>query len=262
MHRGYVKIYRKLLDSRIWQNEGLLKVWLWCLLKATHEERWVSMKVGTGDTEVKLQPGQFIFGRKAASKELHIPRSTVWKRMLKLENMQNLNMQRNSKYSIINITNWDSYQGEKEKRNSQKDKQGTAREQPGNTNKNVKNVEHVENKEIYIRQELIPFDEIISYLNKKTGKNFSPKSKETQRLIRARCNQGFQLSDFIQVIDKKCAKWLTDPKMIDYLRPQTLFGTKFEAYLNETTHILQGKVSDTTLRNIQNLNEWRPPNEG
>jgi hypothetical protein len=140
------------------------------------------MKVGTGHTEVKLQRGQFIFGRKTASKELHIPQSTVWKRMLKLEKMQNLSIQRNTKYSIISITNWDFYQGEKVKRNSQKDKQGADREQLGNTDKNGKNFE---NKEIYMGQEPIPFDDIILHLNKKAGKNFSPKSKVTQRLIRA-----------------------------------------------------------------------------
>jgi DNA-binding Lrp family transcriptional regulator len=100
------------------------------------------VKVGTGQTEVKLQPGQFIFGRKAASKDLHIPQSTVWKRMLKLENMQNLNIQRNSKYSIINIINWNFYQGNEEISDSQEDKQGTGREQVGNTDNNVKNVEN------------------------------------------------------------------------------------------------------------------------
>lgn len=80
----------------------------------------------------------------------------------------------------------------------------------------------------------VPFEEIILYLNEKSGKKFRPTANETKRVITARWNQGYKLEDFQQVIDNKCGKWLIDPKMIDYIRPQTLFGTKFESYLNET----------------------------
>ena len=78
-----------------------------------------------------------------------------------------------------------------------------------------------------------PYQEIIEYLNEKTGKAFKPQAKETQRHIKARWNAGFGVDAFRQVIDNKVAKWATDPKMADYLRPETLFGTKFESYLNE-----------------------------
>ena len=46
-------------------------------------------------------------------------------------------------------------------------------------------------------------------------------------------NEGFKEEDFYTVIDKKSAEWLSDSKMSKYLRPETLFGTKFEAYLNQ-----------------------------
>lgn len=73
---------------------------------------------------------------------------------------------------------------------------------------------------------------IINYFNKKTNKLFSKNSAQTIRLIDARINDGFLLDDFYKVIDIKSSKWLgTD--MEDYLRPQTLFSTKFESYLNE-----------------------------
>jgi len=74
---------------------------------------------------------------------------------------------------------------------------------------------------------------IIDHLNQKTGKNFSPTNKKTVAFIKARFNEGRTPDDFIHVIDVKCAKWLSDPKMIDFLRPETLFGNKFENYLNE-----------------------------
>ena len=83
--------------------------------------------------------------------------------------------------------------------------------------------------------EPIPYQEVVEYLNQKTGKNFKHTSKVTQRHIRARLAEGFTISDFKQVIDKKCSDWLRDQKMKEYLRPETLFGTKFESYLNSKT---------------------------
>lgn len=78
----------------------------------------------------------------------------------------------------------------------------------------------------------LPYEEIVQYLNQKTGKNFKHTSKVTQRHIRARFAEGFTVNDFKQVIDNKCNDWLRDQKMKEYLRPETLFGTKFESYLN------------------------------
>jgi uncharacterized phage protein (TIGR02220 family) len=79
----------------------------------------------------------------------------------------------------------------------------------------------------------IPFVDIIDYLNAKANTNYRHTTKKTQQLIRARWNEGFRLDDFKTVIDKKVAEWLNDPKMCKYLRPETLFGTKFESYLNQ-----------------------------
>ena len=81
----------------------------------------------------------------------------------------------------------------------------------------------------------LPYEEIVQYLNQKTNKNFKHTSKVTQRHIRARLAEGFTVSDFKQVIDKKCSDWLRDQKMKEYLRPETLFGTKFESYLKSKT---------------------------
>lgn len=79
------------------------------------------------------------------------------------------------------------------------------------------------------------YKEIIDYLNEKTKRRYSYKRKTTQEHIRARIKEGYIIADFKKVIDTKCSKWLGDPKMEDYLRPDTLFGNKFEGYLNECT---------------------------
>lgn len=78
----------------------------------------------------------------------------------------------------------------------------------------------------------IAFEEIVDYLNEKVGSNYKHTTRKTRELIKARMNEGFTVDDFKTVIDKKAKEWLgTD--MATYLRPQTLFGTKFESYLNQ-----------------------------
>lgn len=74
---------------------------------------------------------------------------------------------------------------------------------------------------------------IIDYLNEKADKSFKSTTKKTQSLIDARFAEGFVEEDFYKVIDNKVLAWLEDVKMSVYLRPETLFGNKFESYLNE-----------------------------
>jgi uncharacterized phage protein (TIGR02220 family) len=87
--------------------------------------------------------------------------------------------------------------------------------------------------EITTEKKTIPFADIIQYLNEKTGKSFKPDSRKTKDLIQARFNEGFTLEDFKKVMDLKSAEWQQDAKWSKFLRPETLFGTKFESYLNQ-----------------------------
>lgn len=75
-------------------------------------------------------------------------------------------------------------------------------------------------------------ENIISFLNSTTGSKYKASTDKTRRLISARLAEGFTLEDFKTVISKKAKEWQgTD--MAQYLRPETLFGTKFEGYLNQ-----------------------------
>ena len=121
--------------------------------------------------------------------------------------------------------------------------------------KDINNSKDISNEDIN-NNSPIPYKEVVEYLNEKTNKNFRYQSTATQRLIKARFNEGFTLEDFKKVIDTKCADWLNDEKMgftledfkkvidtkcadwlndekmVEYLRPETLFSNKFEGYLN------------------------------
>lgn len=87
----------------------------------------------------------------------------------------------------------------------------------------------------------IPYSEIVDYLNLKCGTKYRPSSKKTQSLIQSRWNEGFTLDDFKTVIDKKTIDWINNAKYCVYLRPETLFGPKFESYLNQKTVDLFGE---------------------
>lgn len=77
-----------------------------------------------------------------------------------------------------------------------------------------------------------PIVDILSYLNAQTGRDFKP-VEANLRFIRARMGEGFDSRALKAVIDDRVAEWGKDPKMAQYLRPETLFNaTKFHAYVN------------------------------
>ena len=73
---------------------------------------------------------------------------------------------------------------------------------------------------------------VIDYLNRKASTNYRSTTKNTQSFINARVREGYTVEDFKKVIDSKSKEWL-NTDFEKYLRPATLFGTKFENYLNE-----------------------------
>ena len=199
------------------------------------------MKTGKSTVEVEIHPGQFIFGRDSAARELKMRPSTVRNRIKKLKNMQNLDIKADKQYSIITIKNWAIYQDPEIKKDSKEDRQRTGKGQAKDTDNHLNNVENgngskepLSGKEPDAPRNGIPFQKIIQYLNDQSGKSFSPKAKNSRRHIQARWAEGYRYEDFKKVVDRKVDAWKGNSEMVDYLRPQTLFGPKFEAYLNET----------------------------
>jgi len=155
-----------------------------------------------------------------------------------LRRSQNIVIKSTNKFSIITIMNWNIYQqtsDDFQPPNQPITNQQITNKQPTNNHKQeLKNKEQRKNLTTLSGSNgEIPFREIIEYLNEKSGKNFQWTAQETQKHIAARWKAGFKLDDFRRVIENKAAKWKGDVKYDDYLRPQTLFGGKFEAYLNE-----------------------------
>lgn len=78
----------------------------------------------------------------------------------------------------------------------------------------------------------IIYSRVIDYLNSKTGKSYKSTTRKTQSLIKARIDEGFNEEEFFKVIDNKVSEW-KGTEYEKYLRPETLFGNKFEGYLNQ-----------------------------
>lgn len=81
------------------------------------------------------------------------------------------------------------------------------------------------------------YSRVVNYLNDKAGTNYKGNINKTRELIKARMNEGFTEDDFYQVIDIKVKEWIKNKEMKQYLRPITLFGNKFESYLNKSTEV-------------------------
>lgn len=101
------------------------------------------------------------------------------------------------------------------------------------------------------KKEPPPYQEIIDYLNEKAGKRFKVSGK-TKEHINARVNDGYTLADFRAVIEKKVAEW-RGTEMDKFLRPETLFGTKFEGYLNQNETVRK-KAKSTGFSNFEERN--------
>ena len=176
---GWVKLHRKLLESPVFQNEKLLKVFIWCLLKASHAEHAELV----GLQKVSIHPGQFVYGRHKAAEELKIKESTLYKYMMWLKDEEILNIQSNNKFSVVTVANWDLYQTDEPKSNSKSSSKVTTKEQQKNTNKNDKNEKN--------NNTVLSFSEFWDLYDKKRGdktkleKKYDKISEEDRKKIKA-----------------------------------------------------------------------------
>jgi len=209
-NKGWIKLHRKIMEGEYWLTEPFTRAQAWVdlLLLANHapssvRKRGIVFEVGTG---------QVGYGEEKLSARWRWSREKVRRSLKELMTRGAITrnpVQQNPKLSsLITITNYREYQSV-----------GTSNETTNETrNKNDKNKKYIV--------------EIVDYLNEKTGKKFTPTCTDTIRHIGARLNEGRTVEQLKQVIDTKTAQW-KGTEQEKYLRPSTLFGGKFEGYLNE-----------------------------
>lgn len=225
---GWIKLHRKVIENPIFSNAHLFQLYTYCLLKANHKDREIMFN----GKLINIEAGQFITGRNVLSEAVGENSSTTYKRLKKLEQMKYLSLKSNNKNTLVTIVNWESYQSTEEKvttKSQQSNNKVTTDSQQSNTNKNVENEKNEKIINILSSKAL----DIMNYFNSKANKKFKSNTKATLKIIQSRLNENFTVDDFKRVIDIKVNEWANDNKMKMYLRPETLFGNKFESYLNQ-----------------------------
>ena len=176
---------------------------------------------------------------KMLADELDFEENTV---QLALNALEQLNMiVRDS--GFFSIAGWNEYQnieGMEKIREQNRLRKAAQRERQKALNVPVSQEGHVTSRDSHATEEDIDKEKekdkeiylsIVSYLNQRTGTSYRASSKKTKSCIHARLEEGFKFEDFKTVIDKKAEEWI-GTEYEKYLRPETLFGTKFEGYLN------------------------------
>ena len=107
---GWICLHRKLMQSSIWGNEGLVVVWIWCLMRASHTTQTVWMPTGRGKTSLSLLPGQFVCGRFTAGDELSMNPETVRHRLEKLVSLGNITLKSTTHFTVVTVCKWERYQ--------------------------------------------------------------------------------------------------------------------------------------------------------
>ena len=153
-----------------------------------------------------------------------------------INNRELIKEELNNTYIVENEENLTEKENIKEKEKTENIRSLTENTPSVEASKNVETSKEKPDKEKTFKENKNQaiVEEIISYLNEKTGKHFTSKNKQTIKFINGRLSEGYTIEDFKKVIDNRCEKWLNDEKMNEYLRPSTLFRpSKFEAYYND-----------------------------
>jgi len=248
-------LHRQLFNKPIWLNSSpQQKVVLIAILsRANYKENswdWDGKKFS-------VKPGQFVTSLKSIKERCGdgVSIRNIRTALKRFENMEFLTSKVTNRGRIITILNWNKYQQRENQSDKASDKQVTsprqAPDKPLTTNKKVKkekNVKKGKKRDMYIPENGVPYQEIIQDLNQKANLKYKSTTPKTRALIKSRFKEGFTLDDFIIVHTNQVESW-SGTDMSKYLRPETLYGTKFESYLNKPQQTQ--RLSKTLSHNVK-----------
>jgi len=264
MHRGFFLIWRKIEDSGLYQDANTLALFLWLI----HHARISQGFVFIGRTQIALERGQIITGRRKLSVNLGQSEKQIRRGIETLKKGQQIDIKWTNKYSLITVLNYDSYQNIPKEKGQQKGQQianggpseghQRAIKGPQSIHENHENHETMEREKEYVApagapggsqgngkplkpDQEIPYEAILKDLSEVSGKSYRASTPSHRHMIAARWKEGFRLPDFLQVHRNmkgavEDGSWSCgDPNkdMSFYLRPATLYKPSgFEGYLN------------------------------
>ena len=236
---GWIKLHRKIAMWQWASSPNHMTIFMQLLLRANHKPTKWRKEI--------IAPGQILTGRKQLMEWTGLTEMQVRKCLNDLESTSEIIRKRSAKYSIISISNWKTYQSD----NREISVEQPANNQQTTTSKNANNAKNEKNIiycEAFSGDQSTPESEtsntvqnILTALNTICLKNFRPTSANV-RFINARLKEGYNLEDFKAVIQLKHDQWSNNPQMSAYLRPSTIFGTKFDGYLEEARKPFKTKI--------------------
>ena len=109
--KGYLIMWRSIIDTPLWTNPKLSRIYHWIMYRANFAEAIVF----PGTEKVKLNPGQFITSYPHAAKELKVSVGTLNRYLNVLKNESIIEIYSTNKYTVITVQSWDSLQNPERK---------------------------------------------------------------------------------------------------------------------------------------------------
>lgn len=230
---NFVIVPRELMQNAWYTHSPTIHLYIHCLLRANYaDSEWQG---------ITIKRGQFVTGLKSLSQETGLTVKQLRSALDRLKRAGYVASKATNKYRIITVLNYDDIQI----RASKTAVKGQAKGKQRATNNKNKEINIVEQSPTDYSAEI---EVIIDYLNRKLGAKYRAQTANTRKHIIARLKEGYSVDDFKRVIDSKYSDWSGDTKMSRYLRPDTLFGSKFEGYLNSAASNDGSSDLDTLMR--------------
>ena len=232
MDNGYVKLYTRFLKWKWYKDTNTKVLFIHILLKANYEDKeW---------NGITIHRGELVSSVKKLREELGLTEQELRTSLSKLFLTHELTNKTTNKYTLFIVEKYNNYQISEDKITSK----STTTNIYTNLSSKIEDIRESVREREGVR-------EVLDYLNEKTNRNYNYKSEKNRSIIVARLNEGYIIDDFKRVVDTKCNDWLKDEKFNEFLRPETLFGNKFDGYLNKAISISKKKTTLELLEEIE-----------
>lgn len=219
MSTGYILLHRSIMEWEWYSDVNTFRAFLHCLLSANWEDKkWRGIPIKRGQFFTSIE--NFSAGCGLTVRQTR----TAFER---LKSTNEIDIITTNNGSMITICKYDDYQDIKKSIDKRTTDELTIECQTSDkqaTTTNTLNTLKEDKKEV---------KGIIDFLNEQAKSKFSPSAKGNIKYIEARLKEGRTTDEFKIVIKDRCKRWMGNAAMSEYLRPETLFGNKFDGYYNE-----------------------------
>jgi len=259
MHRGYIKIHRKIQDSFIYKDSFALHLWIHLILEANHKDREFIFN----NKKQVCKRGQLLTGLNSLACETKINRSKVNRLLKMFKNETLIETQKTNRFTIITVLKYGQYQivnGKSETQNETPVKlQRNSSEtpvKPNNNDNTLKNVNNVNTTSLVLPKEAVELADLLYTKIKENNPNallkesFKAKWSNDLRLLNEQDKQPYTLI-------KQVLLW---SQADDFWSKNILSGSKLRMKWNQLSSKMNGsKKSDLIVAEAgkyDNIKEW------